>query len=106
MTTSTYYLDTRGRQTIAKDSGALLDYLFDWTDFLALISDSIASVTASAVGVTLVGSPTFTGAIVTVWAQGGTVGQAASITCTITTSSTPARIEPMTIQLKITPKVT
>jgi hypothetical protein len=106
MTTSTYYLDVRGRQTIAKDPGALLDYSFDWTDFLAPITDTIASVTASAVGVTLVGSPTFVGPVVTVWAQGGTVGQAASITCVITTQSTPARVEPMTIQLKITPKVT
>jgi hypothetical protein len=105
MSTSTYYLDARGRLTIDKDPGATLDYPFDWSDFLTPLADSIASASASAVGVTLVGTPAVSGNVVTIWAQGGSVGQAAAITCTITTASAPARIEPMTIQLKITPKV-
>jgi hypothetical protein len=106
MTTATYYLDGKGRQTINKDAGATLDYTFDWTDFLTPIADTIASVTATATGMTLVGGPTFTGNVVTVWATGGVVGTPASLTVTITTSSTPPRIEPMTVQFKITPKVT
>lgn len=103
MTTATYYLDAKGRQTIDKDPGATLDYPFDWTDFLTGISDTIQSVSAAAVGVTVQGVPTFSGMVATVWATGGVVGTPATLTCTIVTVG--GRTEPMTIQLKITPKV-
>lgn len=105
MAISTYYLDAKGRQTINKDPGAVLDYQIDWTDFLTPILDTIAAVSAVASGVVLVGTPSVSGAVVTVWVSGGVVGTPASVTVTITTSSTPPRIEPMTIQMKITPKV-
>lgn len=106
MTTATYYLDPRGRQTIDKDPGATLDYIFDWTDFLALIDDTIASVEATAVGVEIVDGPTITGSVVTIWVAGGVVHEPASLTCIITTANVPPRIEPMTIKMNITPKVT
>jgi hypothetical protein len=106
MTIATYYPDAKGRQTIDKDPGATLDYVFDWTAFLTAIGDTINTVAATANGVVIVGSPTFTGKIVTVWVSGGVLNSPASVTCTITTNSVPARIEPMTIQMKITPKVT
>jgi hypothetical protein len=104
MTTATYYLDAKGRTVIDKDPGATLDYLFDWSAFLG--TDAIASVTASAVGVTVVGVPSFSGKVTTVWLAGGTLGQSASFTVTITTATNPARIEPMTVLVKLTPKAT
>lgn len=106
MSIATYYLDAKGRTTIDKDAGATLDYELDWSAFLTPISDTIASVSAVATGVSLVGAPTFVGNVVTVWVSGGVVGQPGQMVVTITTSSTPARIEPMTVNFKITPKVT
>lgn len=102
---SAFYYDRQGRTTIDKDPGATLDYRIDWTDFLLAEGDRIASVVVTATGVTVVGTPSTDGTVVTVWVSGGTLNQPATLTCTITTDSTPARIEPMTIQFKITPKV-
>lgn len=105
MTAATFYLDAKGRTAINHDPGATLDYTFDWTEFLASSGDAVAGASATCSGATVVGSPVVSGQKVTVWVSGGTAGTTATLTVTITTDSSPARIEPVSVQLKITPKV-
>lgn len=87
--------------TYKKDPNATLDYLFDWTAWLAEVSDTIASVDwVLSSGLTEVSSShTTTGA--TIFVSGGTLDETETITCRITTSSTPPRIDDRTINLKI-----
>lgn len=98
--TETYYSDD-GKTVIRKDQNATLDYIFDWTAWLADITDTIASalVTVPA-GITL-SSTTNTTLKVTAWLSGGTVGAEYAIQCRITTASTPARIEDRTIYVRV-----
>jgi len=42
MTTETYTISASGKASIVKDSAAVLDYPFDWTDWLDLVSDNVA----------------------------------------------------------------
>ena len=75
----------------SKDSNAVLDYLFDfgqWVTAGEVISSAV--ITASPVGIN-VGAPapatTFTTTTVTVWLSGGAVGVTYLIGCRITTSA-------------------
>ena len=85
-----------GRYEIPKDPNAVLDYVFDWTKWLASHTpvDEIASHSTSQVGVT-VASSSRSGALVTVWISGGTLNQPASVTCRIVT--TGGRTEDQTL---------
>lgn len=98
MTTDTYSETGRYRPWIAKDPNAILDYTFNWTDWLATNSDSISSYTVTVDGVTLA-SDSRLGAYVTAWVSGGdpTVQRRASITCRIVTAA--GRTEDRTIYL-------
>lgn len=100
MTTETYSNVGMDIPWIAKDPDATLDYIFNWTDWLALAGDNISSYVVTVDGVTLA-SDSRTGAYVTAWVSGGTVGSTASITCQVTTNSSPARVEQRTVYLKI-----
>lgn len=69
---------------LVKAPGDLLDFLWDWTDFLG--DDTIASVTWTATGLTnTLASNTTTTA--TVWLGGGTAAQGYPVTCQITTAA-------------------
>ena len=75
----------------SKDPAAVLDYLFEFTQWLTageVISSAV--ITASPVGIN-VGAPapatTFTTTAVTFWLSGGTSGQTYLIGCRITTSA-------------------
>jgi hypothetical protein len=96
----TYEISNSGRATITKDPDAVLDYSWDWTDWLADVADTIASHEITVSGVTL-NSSSNDGQIVTAVLSGGTLGQTAQAQCRITTASSPARIEDRTIFLKI-----
>lgn len=102
MTTETFSEIGNPRPSIVKDPSAVLDYVFDWTDWLAEVGDAIASYSVTVDGVTK-DSDSRVGARVTVWVSGGvaTAGEVASITCSVTTTSSPARTEQRTIYLKI-----
>lgn len=100
MATETYSNTGIESPWIAKDSDATLDYIFNWTDWLALAGDNIASYAVTVDGVTLA-SDSRTGAYVTAWVSGGTVGETASVTCRVTTNASPARVEQRTVYLKI-----
>lgn len=90
-----------------------LDYVFNFADFLDPISDSIASFELTAtncsthdgaiVDADTSGTPptTVTDGGVTVFIGVGTVGVKASVTCEITTASTPPRVKQQTLTLKM-----
>jgi hypothetical protein len=68
-----------------KDPEAILDYSWDWTDWLGP-EEVITTQDVVAEGV-LAETPTCSGGIVTCRLSGGTIGVSASATCHITTSA-------------------
>lgn len=88
-----------GQPTISKDPDASLDYTFDWTPFLAKLSDTIAAVTYQ-----LSDGLTQTRALnnetqAHSFVSGGVLGTTEFVTCRITTLG--GRIDDRTIYLKI-----
>lgn len=85
----------------SKDPDSTVDYTFDWTDWLG--GDIITAATVNpdvASGVTVVGTPTWTGGkAVTCWLTGGNLGTTAHVVCHITTAA--ARTEDQTLTLAI-----
>lgn len=87
----TYIPNNKGQPTIFKDPKAVLDYTFDWSVWLAGISDTISSLMGavsftidSPSGATIV-SQSNTSMTATVWIAGGTSGTLATVTCQIKT---------------------
>lgn len=69
-----------------KDPAALLDYTWDWADWLAEVTDTISSATVTVPeGLTAVGSPTVGDTAVTQRVSGGTVDGSYRMVCQITT---------------------
>jgi hypothetical protein len=82
----TFVVSGSGRATIQKDPDAVLDYTWDWTDYMAALSgDTIigANIIADA-GLTVVSS-SVVGATVIAYIGGGVSGQIYRVTCRITT---------------------
>lgn len=103
MTTETYSEIGNPRPWIAKDPDAVLDYSFDWaTEGWLAEGESISTYSISVDGVTL-DSHSRSGGVVTAWVSGGTAqpGEVASITCSVTTNSVPARTDNRTVYLRI-----
>ena len=82
---------------IAKDPNATLDYIFDWSSWLAE-DDEINAYDVTVSGVDLVRTQQLTGQIV-VWLSGGSVGQTAIARCQVTTVA--GRTDDRTIRLNI-----
>jgi hypothetical protein len=73
--------------TFEKDPVEILDYFFDWSDFLGPL-DTIATSTWAVSGtdaVLTVGSQTYNASLVTAWAASGTLGVSYDVSNTITT---------------------
>lgn len=85
MITETFSFVGQYRPSIPMDPSAILDYTFDWTDWLTGIGDTIATRTITATNVQ-VPTSSVNGMLVTVWAHSGVPGSVASITCRITTA--------------------
>lgn len=68
------------------DPTAYLDFAFDWSGWLVDSETVTAQTVACADGNVLVNSVTEAGGVVTWWASGGVLGQAAKVTNHITTS--------------------
>lgn len=85
--------------TIIKDPQASKDWRFDWSSWLSS-GEVIATHTIEATGIT-VDTDTNDATSVTVWLSGGTEGSVASVTCRITTDSTPARTDDRTVDFLI-----
>ena len=94
-------------QNPLKDPSAVLDYVFDWTEWLATgetiavdseTGEKLITITADT-GIT-VDSSTESGGKVTVWLSGGTAGINYKVACKIT--STAGRTDERTIWIKVT----
>lgn len=84
-------------KTFVKDPNALLDYTFDWSDWLG--DDTILSVTATlATGLTQE-NLTSSSTAATVWISGGEAGKSYDVTCEITTNG--GRTDRRTITLRV-----
>lgn len=94
-----------GKASIIKDPNAVLDYTFDWTDWLDDIPDTILSAAVvidsqAEGGDATVNSISIVGLkAVVAWVQGGTVNTKVALRCRITTNG--ARIEDRTVYLNI-----
>lgn len=94
------FVVSAGKPTIEKDPNAVLDYTFDFTDWLAVVGDTINSVTFPAtVAVTVAGSAITAGKKVVAWVSGGTIGSPASLTARIVTVG--GRTDDRTVYFKI-----
>ena len=81
-----------------KDPASVLDYQWDWSDWLPT-DDTIASATVTADAGLTVDSSSNTTTAVTAWLSGGTVGQTYAVTCQIVT--TDARTDERTIRISV-----
>ena len=82
-----------------KDPSAELDYVFDWSEWLATGETITTPVITADTGITVDGSSESDGKV-TVWLSGGTAGQNYKVACLITTSA--GRIDERTIWIKVT----
>ena len=75
------------KYTITKDPDAVLDYIFDWSAWLAEIVDTIASaeIVVAAEGV-VCDSDSIVDDTVVAWISGGTAGATYRVTCRIVTA--------------------
>lgn len=81
-----------------KDPDAVLDYKFDWTQWLALDEIIESSTVLPSPGIT-VDSSVFTDNTSTVWLSAGTSGTLYSVTNRITTNQ--GRIDDRTIKVRV-----
>ncbi len=86
-------------QNPLKDPSAVLDYVFDWTEWLAT-GETITDHTITADTGIIVDSSTELDGKVTVWLSGGTAGINYKVACLITT--TAGRTDERTIWIKVT----
>jgi len=68
----------------SKDPGAVLDYMWDWSDWLAT-GDTIDSALITAASGIVLDSSTNTTTTATAWLSGGTAGQAYDVVCKVVT---------------------
>jgi hypothetical protein len=88
---------------LQKRASDVLDYDFDYTEFLAKNTDSISSSTVASSppgGINLTSKSNYS-TIVKQWISGGTVGATYSVVCTMT--SALGRIRSLELQLTILP---
>jgi hypothetical protein len=84
-----------------KDPDAVLDYEFDWSDWLPS-GDTIASAVVEAETGIVIDSQANTSTAVTVWLSGGTANTGYEVTCHITTAE--ARQDDRTITIHVIEK--
>lgn len=101
MSTETYITGTTGKPTIDKTVVGDLDYSFDWTAWLALVGDTIASAAFSITGGGIAHSDSVTAGVATVWVSGGASGSILALTCTIVTTASTPRTDSRTIYIKV-----
>ncbi len=85
-------------QNPLKDPSAVLDYAFDWTEWLATVETITDHTITADTGIT-VDSSTEDAGKVTVWLSGGTAGINYKVACLITTSA--GRTDERTIWIKV-----
>jgi hypothetical protein len=99
--TDAYTIPETGFPWIVKDPDAVLDYLFDWSDWLAE-GENIASHTVEVEsGTCEVESEIEQSGVVTAWISGGALGETSFVRCRITSDNVPARTDDRTVKIKI-----
>ena len=86
--------------TEVKSPGATLDYTLDWSGWLDG-DEEITAVDVVADSSITVDAESFTATTTTAWVSGGAVGRTNEVQFTITTDSTPARVDVRTLRLRI-----
>ena len=81
-----------------KDENAILDWVFDWSQWLA-VSETITTRTVTVATGLVKDSDSATSTAVTVWLSGGTVGTTYTVACRISTTS--ARTDERTISIRV-----
>lgn len=94
-----FNLTNPSKPVIDKSPGASLDYVFNWTDWLAEVSDTIVSYTVVVQSGLTKASDSIAAGRVTATLSGGTLGKTYFAKCTITT--TGGRTDSRTIYLHI-----
>ena len=87
------------KYTIPKDPDAVLDYTFDWEDWLDDITDTISSHSMVAETGITVDSSNIVAKTVVAWISGGTVGTTCRLACRIVTAG--GRTDDRSIFIKI-----
>ena len=90
---------TGSKPTLKKDPEALLDYIWDWTDYLTDISDTIETYTVAVEEPLVVEEYDRLGNKITAFISGGVAGTTSVATCHITTVG--GRADDRSIYLKI-----
>ncbi len=85
-------------QNPLKDPSAVLDYVFDWTEWLATVETITDHTITADTGITADSSTEDAGKV-TVWLSGGTAGINYKVACLITTSA--GRTDERTIWIKV-----
>lgn len=85
--------------SIKKDPDAVVDFTFDWTAWLAAVSDSIDTIDVTVPAGITKDSQTNDANTVTVWLSGGTAGESYDILCEIVTAG--ARTDQRTMQVNV-----
>ena len=85
-----------------KDPDAILDFSWDWSEWLEVNDDRIVSFEIEVDGVTLEAdpAPATDGSVVTAWFSGGTAGTRATATCHIVTNAGREDDRTMTIVIR------
>ena len=84
--------------TFKKDPDAVLDFLFDWSQWL-LFNEIISSYTIIPDSGLTVDSTSQSNSVVTVWISGGTAGKTYELECKILTSI--SRIDKRTMTIEV-----
>jgi hypothetical protein len=88
-----------GRATVYKDPDALLDYTFDWSDYLAALGgDRLVDAAFTSSAGELTATELHEGMAVA-WLAGGTTGSTIALNCRITTAG--GRVDACTAFIKI-----
>lgn len=85
-------------QIFEKDPQAVLDYAFDWSDWLDS-GETIASTTITVAAGLTKDSDSESDGIVTIWLSGGTAGTSYTVACKIVTSSSRTDERSITIMV-------
>lgn len=89
-----------------KDPDAVLDYKFSWSDWLD-VGETISSITTTVESIAGDAAPLIEDSVqsdsssVVMWLSGGTPQNRYRVSCRITTSNSPARIDERSIQIQI-----
>lgn len=84
MSRSAFALEARGLR-VRQDPADVLDYAFDWSDWLDLDAISTSTWASSPAGLTLA-APSHAAGVARVWISGGTVGGTHLVSNTLTTA--------------------